>query len=166
MRHPPERKAEALDLVAQCGAAEASRRLGIPKGTIDSWASRARVPAPDPNPAQIERRLATIAERKARLADELLDTCQQLKAQLFAPCVERKAMAGPKREIEIVDIHLDQPSFVDQRAIMISIAVAVDKVQILTGEATERTEHLIAGTEERRRAALAVVEQLADRRSA
>lgn len=37
----PQRKAEALQLAAEYGAAEASRRTGIPSGTIRAWRTRA-----------------------------------------------------------------------------------------------------------------------------
>ena len=175
MRYTQEQRAEGLALVAQVGAAEASRRLGIPKGTLDSWASRARVPAPSPNPVQVERRVLSVAERKAQLAEDLLDDIQRLRAQLFAPCKEPKAVvvSGGMHHpghVEVVEVHLNQPRFADQRAIMTSIAIAVDKVQILTGEATARIEQLAgqvdpAKQQEQRARALGVVDQLAQRRN-
>lgn len=108
--------------------------------------------------------MATVAERKAQLAEDLLADAQRLRSQLWAPCVERKPMlVGIERRVRVVDTKLKQPSFTDQRAIMTSIAIAVDKIQILTGEATERIETITGRTVGDE--ALAVVDELALRRA-
>lgn len=153
-----EQKAEALALYAEVGPAEAARRTGIAAGTIASWASRttAEVDAmPDPSvatarraqmAANVEAAVLGLEERKARLAAALMDDIERVRKQLWAPTVERKAMTvnhgnNLGSSVEIVDIDRDQPTFADQRQIMTTLAIAVDKVQILTGAATERIEH-------------------------
>lgn len=140
-------KAEALALYAEVGG-EAARRTGIAIGTLQSWASRAGVQAPasETMALAVEASLVSLAERKARLAAGLMDDIARLRAQLFAPTTERKVvtLAGPHglgATWETADVELDHPRFTDQKAIMTSIAIAVDKVQILTGEATERIDH-------------------------
>lgn len=177
MRITQTQRDEAVALAEQIGAAEAARRLGLNANTVRSWMARA--PQHQANAEQraqtthaTQARLATAAERKAQLASDLLDDAQRLRAQLFAPCTERKALVVSHgqnlgSEVDIAEIHHDQPPFADQRQIMTSIAIAVDKIQILTGEATQRIEQLTAGTEpvERRQRATGVVDELAARRA-
>jgi transposase-like protein len=139
-------KANALSLYVDHGTAEAARQTGIAKGTIAAWASRAGVAtlAPENLQAATEMKLLDMDARKAELAADLMGDVQRLRAQLFAPCKIRKVvtLSGGDRPAtaEIVDVNLDQPTFVDQRAIMTTLAIAVDKIQILTGAATERID--------------------------
>lgn len=169
----PEQRDEALRLYTQLGAGEAARQTGIPQPTISSWARRAGVQsdAPAKTAAAVEQARLTMEARKAQLALDLMDDIQQIRAQLFAPCVERKAMvvsdgAQLGSHVEVIDVERDQPSFGDQKAIMTTLAIAVDKVQILTGEATERIDHtglpLERPVAEER---LAKILQIADRRA-
>lgn len=171
---------EALTLLAAVGKAEAARRTGIPAGTIASWGSRLEVSSPDGTAldAAVAAKRATVAQRKAALAEGLLDDAERLRAQLFAPSIERKPLIvsdGAKEgsHVEIVDVELARPSATDQKAVMVAVAVAVDKVQLLTGEATWRGDlpvgkpapaEPLTPTAERERA-LAAVSQLAERRA-
>lgn len=143
-----QEKQAALALYLDHGAAEAARRTGIAAGTLKSWASRNGVAsvATEQRTAAVAAAQLTLADRKLALASDLLDDAQRLRAQLFAPCVMRKPMTvslgkDAGSTIDITDVELTQPCFADQRQIMTSIAIAVDKVQILTGAATEITEH-------------------------
>lgn len=147
-RYDDATKAEALAAYVEHGPAEASRITGIAMGTIASWASRAGVQsvATENKVVRVDGALASLAELKAQLARDLLEDTQRLRGQLYAPCTARKVVvvsdgARDGAHVEIVDVDLTQPSFTDQRAIMTTIAIAVDKVQILTGQATEITEH-------------------------
>lgn len=146
-------KADAVAIYVEHGLAEAHRRTGIPKNTIRDWATNAGIDtaaisgrASEKTAAANEARVEDMAARRAQLASDLMGDVNRLRGQLFAPCVERKVvtLAGSKDEVgtwELVDIDRDQPTFTDQKAIMTTIAIAVDKIQILTGEATERVEH-------------------------
>ena len=171
--YTPEERAEALELLAQVGKAEAARRTGIPAGTIASWGSRSGVTAPPAAATAVATaaRVATIAERKAVLAEELVGDIERLRRQLFAPTVERKALVvsdghNQGSHAEVVDVKLTQPTFPDQRQIMTSVAIAIDKVQILTGEATQRIESTTrAEPAERRQRAQGVDDELAARRA-
>lgn len=88
----------------------------------------ARKPVPPPS----------IAERKTRLASDLLDDAQKLRAQLFAPVVEHKVSVVPQGKgessIEITHVELDQPTFADKRMLVASIGEIVVRVQELTGK--------------------------------
>lgn len=147
MQWTQDQRDEALRLLAEVGKAEASRRTGVPAGTIAAWGvrSRTRAPLPELQRKATETRLASIAERKARLAEDLLGDLEKLRAQLWAPTVERKPMVvslgkDSGSQIEIAEVHLEQPTFRDQKTIVEAVALALDKVQLLTGAATERVE--------------------------
>lgn len=140
-----------MQLAVDVGAAEAARRLGLNPNTLRVWVSRAGRSLASPQTQEaIAVKALSIEQRKSRLASDLLDDCQRLREQMFAPCIVKKAMAaGAMREVEIVEIELEKPTFADQRQIMTTIAIGVDKVQILTGEATERIEQLTGSIAER-----------------
>lgn len=145
-------KAHALEFLANgTTLADVARETGIPKRTIANWAANEGI---DTSTAQARAKTArarevldaVTAEKRADLAAGLMADAQRLRTQLFAPCVERKAMAvnaGGDRgqEIEVAEVHHTQPPFADQVKIMTAVAIAVDKIQLLTGEATERHEH-------------------------
>lgn len=147
MQYTTEQRDDALTLLATVGKAEAARRTGIPQGTIASWGSRAGVTAP-PAAATVvatEARLATIAERKAKLAEDLMSGAERMYADLFAPTVEKKAIAaGQMREVEIVTIRHNTTTPSERKTTVQAIRDAVETVQLLTGEATERIETLVA----------------------
>lgn len=138
IRRTPEQRQAAIDLANQVGCAEAARRTGIPEGTIASWRSRSGIATlqAERTRTALEVQVLTLAERRTRLAADLLDDVERLRSQLFAPAVERKVIASG----DIVDVRLPEPSFSDKKALMVSIAVAVDKVLLLSGEATSRHE--------------------------
>jgi transposase-like protein len=143
-----EQKAEALALYAEHGPAVASERTGIAKGTVASWAHRGGVHTSAIETTRVATavRLATLEQRKAQLAADLMGDIERLRGQLFAPCTERKVvtLAGGQASPstwDIVDVDHDEPTFGDKKALMTTIAIAVDKVQILTGAATERIDH-------------------------
>lgn len=169
MQYSPERKAEALDLLATVGKAEAGRRTGIPVGTIAAWGSRCGVAAPAEQPArqaQVAARAATIAERKGKLAERMLGKAEAILGQLDAPVTEKVVkVVGQGYQlgsaVEIVEVTYDRPPTADQKRIVDAVAVLVDKVQLLTGEATSRPEMLNGAEPVPRGQLLSVVEKLA-----
>lgn len=151
MGYTDEQRADAVTLCLEVGMAEAHDRTGIPKPTLSRWLT------PEQRAEMAERfqtktaaatraHAQTMEQRRAALASDLMDDVQKIRTQLFAPCVERKAMIvsqGKEQgsEVEVVDIERERPTFGDQQRIMTTLAIAVDKVQVLTGEATERIDH-------------------------
>lgn len=145
-------KTRALDQLANGDTlATVHHDTGIPRRTLSDWAKQAGL---DVVSAQARAKTARAREALGIVTDEkrqalaagLMADAQRLRAELFAPCVERKAMAvnaGGDRgqEIEVAEVHHTQPPFSDQVKIMTAVAIAVDKIQLLTGEATERLEH-------------------------
>lgn len=138
--YPDETQARAVLLYLEYGAAEAARRVGVPAGTIRSWASRADVATTRlaEIDAHVEALQASAEERKAALA---------LKMLLIA---EKAAEA----ELDKIG---DAPLF----QVVGARTRAIHDHQLLTGAATARSEHL-APTE----AAHAVIDEVAERRSA
>lgn len=147
LQYTDEQRDEALALLAEVGTAEASRRTGIPKGTIASWGHRAGVNGPEVRNVTEAARMvtaATLAERKAQLAGDL----RSLAAKAVAKLAEK--------------IDADE---VSPRDLVSALTAAVDRLQLLTGEATARIEQ--TGTEPAQRSHLvSVVDQLAARRVA
>lgn len=146
-RWTDEQRDEALLLLAEVGQGETARRTGIPQGTIASWGKRHGVTAPPAAATAIATaaKVASIAERKAQLAEGLMDDIARMRRDLFAPTIERKAMAaGQMREVEIVTIRHDTTTHAERRTAVEAIAKAIETVQLLTGGATARTEQMTA----------------------
>lgn len=152
MPYTDEQRAEALAVYAEQGLAAAAKHSGADKSTIKGWADKADPPVVPPQRGTEKTAAATKArqeqmdEAKFALAEGLMSDIARIRDQMFAPCVERKVVtvAGSVKvegRWEIVDIDRDKPTFTEQKSIMTTIAIAVDKVQVLTGGATQRTEH-------------------------
>lgn len=146
-RWTDEQRDEALRLFRSHGPAEASRLTGIPKATVASWARRHQVQTN----VVVEREEAVEAsalqaeQRRLDLAASLLGDVQGLRARLFAPLdyAHVKTVSGGKDspgEVETVWVSCDQPVPADQLRLAQAMGVLIDKVQLLTGEATERVD--------------------------
>ncbi len=172
-RYTDTEKTEAIAIYVEHGLAEAHNRTGIPRGTLRSWAKQAghdtaelSAHAGTKTRAANEASVATMEARKLAFADGLMADLKKLRAQLFAPCVEQKVVTlsggqGSPATWDIVEVERDKPTFADQVKILTSIGIAVDKVQILTGAATDRID--ITGDVRSRAAELA--DELAARRA-
>jgi transposase-like protein len=143
--YTPEQKAEALRLYAEHGVAEAARRTGIKAGTISSWARRTgtQSEAPTARAEQVQRTALTLQQKKQRFADGLAEDLERLRAQLFAPTVEQKIVTiagGLQHEGRwaVATVERERPTFAEQARIMTAIGIGVDKLQVLTGGATQR----------------------------
>lgn len=144
-RWTEEQQAEALQLYLEVGTTEAGRRLGIPKGTVASWARRAGVETrvvPPATEAAVESSALLAEQRRLELADNMLGDISGLRARLFAPMtyVHVKSEGHGEGRSSAVQVHvdMDQPVPADQLRLVQAIGTLVDKVQLLTGQATER----------------------------
>lgn len=166
-----EQRAHAIGIALAEGLGPAARATGIHRQTIHGWLSedqrdelrRLRRKTAEAN----EAHLIAVATERLALAEGLLGDIELLREELFAPCVERQVVTvsdGRDRgsHAEIVDVELAQPNFRDQQRIMTSIAIAVDKVQVLTGQPTSR----IDVTGDARDRAAGMIDELARRRDA
>lgn len=119
------------------GPAECARRAGVPPSTLRSWASRAGLAAAASQrvAAAVERRGLDLEERRQLLAADLLTAAEEALQALHQPvAVYRVAAEG------IVAGEAPRPSPRDAQALLIGAAIAIDKAQLLTGQATERYE--------------------------
>lgn len=147
-----DERRDALALYETDGPRAVEAQMGIPAGTVVGWAraNGVQTRSIETASAATRRSVLTMAQRRAELAAGLMDDIDRLRGQLFAPCVERKAVVLNQggfqgQAVEVVDVQREQPTFGDQKAIMTSLAIAVDKVLLLTGEATSRTEVVTTG---------------------
>lgn len=143
-----EQRADAISIGHHAGWAEAERQTGIPRNTIRSWAIRAGVETsvgiPPGLVAAQETAAASREQRRAVLADGLLDDVGILRGRLFAPMtyvhVKLVGRGEGRQDVEQVQVDLDQPTPTDQHKLVQSIVALIEKVQLLTGEATSRDE--------------------------
>lgn len=78
-----------------------------------------------------EAQRADNAARRQRLIAAMYKNAERLNLQMFAPAVERKPMnvsMGRElgSEVQIVDVHLEQPTFSDKRNIAVATKVLID----------------------------------------
>lgn len=112
-------KAEALELAARHGHAEAARRLGMPPETIRTWVNRAEAGT-------------AVAKR-----DE---------AGVLLPWRERRERLLPKfgqvaaTALDACQVAIDEGRARDAQSLMTVAAIAADKGQLLSGAATSRSE--------------------------
>ena len=143
-----EQRTEALDAYRSVGPKVASEQTGIPKATIASWARRMGVHTNVALPEQVAAAHANAAvageERRLRLADGLLEDVGQLRDRLFAPMeyvhVKTVGVGAGASQVEQVTVEMDQPTPADQLKLVQAITGLIEKVQLLTGEATSRDE--------------------------
>jgi len=165
-----EQKAEALAIVAAEGITAASRTLNIPPGTVAAWAHRNGVQSPtiEEMVKVTEASRQTVAQRKAALAETLLDHAVRIAGQLEQPAVEKVVkvvgFGSGVSGTEVVEVSYERPPTADQKRIAETVGVLVAQVQLLTGEATSRVESSLT-VEGAKQQALGVVDELAARRA-
>lgn len=143
-----EQREHALAVYADHGPAEAARRTGIPKGTIAAWANRREVQTRVAENLENARLVASMrwAERRSELADQAGEAAAIALAQAVAA-------------LQAGNDHL-------AKAAGVVFGIAVDKAQLLTGEATSRTEMVGATPRPEAEKRLAKILMLAERRAA
>jgi len=117
----PEQRAQALDVYREKGLAAAHHETGIPKPTITDWAVSVGIRSygNERTAAATEAIRLTREERAARLADDLLAIAEDRAKLIRAHQVET-----PR----------------DEQTLMTVSAIAIDKSQLLAGQATSRHE--------------------------
>lgn len=131
-----EQKAEALDLWRQHGAAEASRRCGVPSGTITSWANRAGLASvrSEQTRAATEAKRIDAEARRARIRETILERIDQVLDRMHA---SYQFVAGKDGD----RVSLDLPPADAVRNFAVALGVLIDKYRLEMGEATGRTEN-------------------------
>lgn len=159
-----------------------SEETGIPVNSIrvrkidEGWTLQAvpRDQTPEARRAKTAaaRRAAAdkVLERRGELANHLMEDLLELREQLFEPVVVKEAKVvqvgnNMGSEVEIVEIELPRPVPADQQRIVTSMAILTDKLLLLTGEATSRTETVDGSNREAAAARLKMIrDELAERR--
>jgi hypothetical protein len=63
----------------------------------------------------------------------LFEDVQRLRDQLFAATLEKKIIGSADGGFRVAQVKRDVPTFSDQKTIMTAVAIAVDKIHVLTG---------------------------------
>lgn len=122
MRYPEALKQEALRLLAEHGVAEASRQTGIPAGTIASWGSRLGVKAPSVEQIAVLNAATAELWQKRKLA------------------MGERLGAVAEKMLQRIDERINDDRTAGVRDLAASMAVLIDRAQLLTGGATTRAE--------------------------
>lgn len=93
----------------------------------------------------IEERRKSLEIKRIQLAEDLIDTAEHLRKRILSPTTVREAKIVPQgtglgSDVEIVDIDLPEAPAGQSKDLAIALAIAIDKSQLLTGEATSRAE--------------------------
>jgi hypothetical protein len=148
---------------------------GIPKGTLASWrrrqsedearamreeldtpAERAEAAAARrertaaARAAALEAKAEVTAEARNQLGARLLDEVHGLLDRMNSPTSYKHVKVvnqGDKlgATVEVVDVDLDLPTAQDTKALATSAAILIDKMQLVTGQATDRLEQMKLG---------------------
>lgn len=155
-------KAQALEAYVEVGPSKACERTGIPKATIRGWARKAGLQTrrAEKTAAATEAIVADNALSRERLASTLLARCFELEHRFDEPQV----LIADGKAVELRGTRSGDDLVAPANAcrdIAVTIGICVDKIQLLTGEATERTEHVTPRTED----IIALRDDLAARRA-
>jgi hypothetical protein len=155
-----DEKAAALAAYLADGAAEASRATGIPRGTIVAWASH-NGDATVRNEQQLdavacsqlawEKRRVDLAVEIGAVAELALQRCHQ---SLTGDGLLIKAIDAKGQPYDRI------PGPADAKNLATTMAILVDKAQLLTGAATSRNEHATSPAR-----AAAALDEIAARRA-
>jgi hypothetical protein len=140
-KYTAEQKAEAVELYRQFGARGAMRRLqaeggiweNVSDSTIGIWAAKAGVTPEWGSNAAIDGKRSEIIGQTALAITRLLDDLTQP--------IEKKQVT---KDGTVVVYELSQPEPQDKRSLATSAAILIDKLQLMTGEATQRVDQMDA----------------------
>lgn len=171
---PEQKEAALLALHDGATLGQVHADTGIPKGTLASWkrrqdqqqrdAMREELAGADPEgyaartAAAEERARQTEAARArrrdldeqdrlqmaARMRDEVHQLLDRINSPTVYKVVKTVGMGDGMQQVEVVEVDMELPNAADTKALVTSAAILVDKLQLLTGQATERHEQLTA----------------------
>lgn len=129
---PDKRQAIVADIEAGHGRNDIARRHDVGQATVTRIAAQEGITeAWDRSESQraTELRAIDIKARQSDLARLLMEDAHRLRAMLWQPCTVYK-FGGKDNTLATHD--LEQPDFEGMRNLMTTIAIAVDKVGVLT----------------------------------
>lgn len=113
---------------------------GVPASTIATWAAADGLVSEAPSVLAswaaldaTEARVTRMHARKVAAADRILDDITRLRAELFAPTVDRELVDLGNGGSVVVDVDRPVPRFADQLQLMVAIGKAVDAVLAMSG---------------------------------
>lgn len=145
-RWTDDQRTEALRIGRSEGWAEAHRQTGIPRATIASWARRQGVQTNVvvEREAAVETSALQAEQRRLDLADAMLGDITGLRGRLFTGMtyvhIKTEGLGEGRSVSTRVEVDMDMPVPADQLRLVQAIGTLVDKVQLLTGQATERVD--------------------------
>lgn len=130
-----EERTEAVELYRQHGPAEASRRLGIAKGTITRWAQARGVETVSVanNEAAVEAARARAAGLREAIRLKLLEKAHDALCRMDEP---HKDFRGKDAD----EVWWDKAPSGDVKNYATSAAILLDKYRLEVGESTSRSE--------------------------
>lgn len=146
--YTPEQKTKALEALEASNGdlAGTAKDLDIPKTTLAHWAEKANVGTYDDKKTEAARaaKARKIEERKTELADELLESIVRLNSQMFSKQTVYN-FGGQNNTLRVAEV--DEPSPADKKHLATSLAILIDKLQVLTGGVTSRNEEITSRNE-------------------
>jgi len=140
----PEIRAAALATFRTEGADAASQAHGIPAGTVRSWARNDGVVTEleSKATAAVAAARLSLEQRKTALADRLLVEANRELDLMREPYHEEKIVTlggtpTTQGSWEVAEVSRDATPG-ERKTMMTTAAIAIDKVQVLTGGATAR----------------------------
>jgi len=131
-----KQKQEALKLYVEIGQAKAAKTLGIPKGTICSWARRAGVRS-----NATEKTEAASKARRAQNEERMEEVKRQLTLRILDLNNRMDERHKEFRGQQAKEVWYDNAPSDAVKAYATSIGILIDKYQLLTGGPTGRNEH-------------------------
>lgn len=150
-------KAEVLAVYEVEGPAAAARLFKVCRRTVQSWASAAGLCTS----AETKRATEAANAMKARL-------CAEIKVRLHESCLRMmQRLEEPYEDVRMVDgkpvkVTLERPPAKESRDLMWSAAVLVDKVRLVHGDVTDRTESVTITNDQLDREIAELERQLAE----
>lgn len=146
-RWSDEQRAEALELLKAAGPTDVARQLGIPVETVKSWARRAGIRAPVTTATRreaVEAAELTMEARRLAMAESIAKDVGVILRRLTAATeyvyVKTVGTGEGRSAVEEHRVYLDMPTAADTRNLASAAAVLIDKMQLLSGEATSRPD--------------------------
>lgn len=135
--YTPQQRTEAVDAYLEHGATEAARITGIPKRTINRWATDDGATSDKAEQTQTARDMLAQANAKRR---------EELRALLMEKAVDlMRRMDEPHIDFKGKDAFIvtyPKATSGDVRNYAVSVGVLIDKFRLEMGEATGRTESI------------------------
>lgn len=121
-----EQRAEAVALYAEVGPSEVERRLGIPKGTVTKW-------------AQADGAETSFLQNASNASKAL-----HLKWAEYRGVMVDDIAGAALKALARVEAHIEADNDGKAKNYATTMAILVDKAQLLSGGATNRTETVSA----------------------